>query len=262
MSRGSEGCFRGAGCGTFPRCRRPCGLAAIGCGIGSFRTDSAPARAPFPASGRFVSGMLRLSGGIRNPPRARPPLRAGPGPRRPRCGPVAAAARHVVPAKRSGSQNLSANTRNRVLFATIPSRLNCCSGFLPVHLSRGAHLKAPFCHAARARPAVSEGRDVAQAAARQPPEAGILVFVHQRVPQRTFLRLRQTDLDLGLREVLGRFPQDRAGLHALANRHAGSIAHAARERRRKPQSRPNAGACNAAMPAVKRHQPILSLGKP
>ena len=91
---------------------------------------------------------------------------------------------YMVPAKASGSQNVSARStrcpcaasqspasrrvirdrkkearfgntpgsdriRNRVLFATISSRRNCCSGLQPHHLSRGAHLKAPFRRAAR-----------------------------------------------------------------------------------------------------------------
>ena len=56
---------------------------------------------------------------------------------------------------------------------------------------------------------------------------------HQRVPERALLRLREPDLDLLQGESLGRLPEDRAGLRALANRHAASIAHAARERQRK-----------------------------
>ena len=90
----------------------------------------------------------------------------------------------------------------------------------------------------QAQPPVPEGRDVAQAAARQPAEAEIVVLVHQRVPQRALLRRRQADLDLGQREALGSFPMDRARFHALANRHAGSVAHPARERQRKPPAPP------------------------
>ncbi len=63
------------------------------------------------------------------------------------------ASRRVIPARkkeaRFGNTPGSDRIRKRVLFATISSRRNCCSGLQPHHLSRGAHLKAPFCHAAR-----------------------------------------------------------------------------------------------------------------
>ena len=150
-----------------------------------------------------------------------------------------------------------------MLFATISRRRNCCSGFQPVHLSRGAHLKAPFCHAAKPSHRPRKGRDVAQAPARKPAEAEIVVLVHQRVPQRTLLRRRQADLDLGQGEAFGCVPMNRAGAHALVNRHAGIVALSGRERQRKVPTLPKrVRGCHARTHPVKRNQTESSVGKP
>ncbi len=74
---------------------------------------------------------------------------------------------------------------------------------------------------------------------------------HQRVPERALLRLREPDLDLRQGESLGRLPEDRAALRALANRHAASIAHAARERQRKVPRRAS-GRARATVIAIQR----------
>ena len=117
----------------------------------------------------------------------------------------------------------------------------------------GSALEGAVLPRRQTQPPAPEGRDVAQAAARQPAEAEIVVRVHQRVPQRTLLRRRQTDLDPGQGIPFGRLPVHRAGVHALANRHAGSMAHPARERQRKPPA-PHPRACHAWSPNVKRNQ--------
>ena len=53
------------------------------------------------------------------------------------------------------------------------------------------------------QPQAPEDRDIAQAAARQPTEAEIMMLFHQRVPERPLLRLRQADLDLRQGEPAG-----------------------------------------------------------
>jgi len=168
------------------------------------------------------------------------------------------AALYIVPGKSAGAQNVSARStrwpcaasqssesrrvisdrkrearfgntpgaeriRNRVLFATISSRRNCCAD-------------------------------------RQPAEAEMVVPVHQRVPERALRRRRQPDLDPGQGEALGSLPIDRAAFHARAKRHAETVACQERERQRKVQNLPDARGGNPPMPSVKKNQTKSSAG--
>ena len=99
-----------------------------------------------------------------------------------------------------------------------------------------------------------EGRDMAQSAVRHTAKAEIVVLVHQDIPDRTLLRRRQLDLNLGqsLQELPGK-PGRLArilgtGMPGRSTPGAGTLAQDA-----DPAGRVRA--CNATVPGFKMKQP-------